>query len=363
MEQTVTAKLRLYPEDVNLFSETARAYVAACNYASTVVYENNITSAYRLRDLIYHTLRDEYLLKSQMADSVCRSVVANYKTMFSQNLWHRAQYKSMTYDLVRGRDYTMNLESHQISVNTLKGRISNIRFSSAGFDQYLSKGRLGTGKLNVTKDGKVFFLVPVTVEIPDVPEDVTTTVGIDRGLRFSMVTYDGKAAKFYSAKKITDKRRKNRVIRSELMHRRTKSARRRLKKIGRRENRWMNDVNHCLSKTLVQSYGAGTQFVLEDLGGIRSCVKQFAKRQRDDLTSWSFGDLAFKIEYKGKMRGQTVKYVDPRFTSQACPQCGYVSSLNRDKHKHLFVCHSCSCRMNDDLAAARNIYNKGIQMS
>lgn len=48
----------------------------------------------------------------------------------------------------------------------------------------------------------------------------------------------------------------------------TKSAKRKLKALSGRENRWMSDVNHQLSKALVDYYGANTLFVMEDLAGV-----------------------------------------------------------------------------------------------
>ncbi|MGN7529878.1 UNVERIFIED_CONTAM: hypothetical protein QML36_11050, partial [Aerococcus urinaeequi] len=57
-------------------------------------------------------------------------------------------------------------------------------------------------------------------------------------------------------------------LRQSLQAKNTKSSRRRLRTIERRENRWMNDVNHQLSKTLVDRYGANTLFVVEDLTNV-----------------------------------------------------------------------------------------------
>jgi len=42
-------------------------------------------------------------------------------------------------------------------------------------------------------------------------------------------------------------------------------ARHRLKAIGQRENRWIQDVNHQVSKALVENNPKHTLFVLEDL--------------------------------------------------------------------------------------------------
>ena len=95
-------------------------------------------------------------------------------------------------------------------------------------------------------------------------------VGIDRGLRFLAACYDEKGKSILlSGQKILRKRRKYKKLRAELQAKETKSAKRRLKKIGQRENRWMSDVNHRLTKTLIDHYGSNTIYALEDLTDVR----------------------------------------------------------------------------------------------
>ena len=84
-----------------------------------------------------------------------------------------------------------------------------------------------------------------------------------------MVSYDEKGkTDFVSGKKIATKRHKLQEIRKELQAKGTKATKRRLKALSGRENRWMSDVNHRMSKTLVEKYGRDTLFVLEDLTGV-----------------------------------------------------------------------------------------------
>ena len=81
-----------------------------------------------------------------------------------------------------------------------------------------------------------------------------------------MTIYDEKGnTGFYSGKEILKKRTSFLKVRAELQSKGTKSAKRKLKAISGRENRWMTDVNHRLSKTLVNRYGRNTLFVIEDL--------------------------------------------------------------------------------------------------
>lgn len=58
------------------------------------------------------------------------------------------------------------------------------------------------------------------------------------------------------------------AVHFQLQSKGTKSAKRTWKRISGRENRWMADVNHRISKILVKKYGVGTLFVLEDLKGV-----------------------------------------------------------------------------------------------
>ena len=77
---------------------------------------------------------------------------------------------------------------------------------------------------------------------------------------------------FFSGKQVKQKRGHYKILRKNLQMRGTKSAKRRIKSIGSRENRWISDLNHSITKTkaLVDRYGTNTLFVLENLTGIRT---------------------------------------------------------------------------------------------
>lgn len=80
-------------------------------------------------------------------------------------------------------------------------------------------------------------------------------------------------------------------LRKELQMRQTSSSRRRIKAIGGRENRWMQDINHQVSKALVKNNPKHTLFVLEDLSGIRNATERVKTKDRYVSVSWSFYDL------------------------------------------------------------------------
>ncbi len=117
--------------------------------------------------------------------------------------------------------------------------------------------------------------MPVTYDVEEVNlSNVCNVVGIDRGINFVVATYDSKhQSGFVSGKSIKQKRAAYSKLRKELQMRQTPSSRRRIKAIGQRENRWMQDINHQVSKALVKNNPRHTLFVLEDLSGVRNATE------------------------------------------------------------------------------------------
>lgn len=364
MEQlTITAKVQIIVTyaDKTLLEETMSAYCDACNYVSDYVFKTHNLSQAQLNKALYYDLREKYSLKSQMAQSVLKTVIARYKTILeAENKWIKPSFKKLQYDLVWNRDYS--LTGGYFSVNTLSGRIK-LAYHPEGMDKYFDPTiyKFGTAKL-VNKHGKYYLHIPVTYDVEEFDASkVTNVVGIDRGINFVVATYDSKQKSgFVNGRTIKQKRANYSKLRKELQMRRTPSSRRRIKAIGQRENRWMQDVNHCISKALVDNNPKHTLFVLEDLSGVRNATERVRTKDRYVSVSWSFYDLEQKLIYKAKQNQSTVIKVDPRYTSQCCPMCGHIERSNRDKRLHLFCCKNCGYKSNDDRIGAMNLHRMGI---
>jgi len=134
-----------------------------------------------------------------------------------------------------------------------------------------------------------------------------------------------------------------------------------LRLIGQRENRWMSDVNHQVSKALVKAAGQNSLLVLEDLTGLRNATEKVQLKNRYVFVSWGFYQLRQMIEYKATLNHSLTITVDPRYTSQQCPQCGHTERANRDKKNHIFTCRNCTYTSNDDRIGAMNLRNIGIE--
>jgi IS605 OrfB family transposase len=360
---TITAKIQLCASgtDKVLLNDTMSVYRSACNYVSDYVFRTHDLKQFSLNKMLYFELRKRFGLKSQMAQSVFKTVIARYKTILeTQNEWIKPSFKKPQYDLVWNRDYS--LTQNCFSVNTLQGRVK-LAYFSKGMEKYFDHSiyKFGTAKL-VNKHGKYFLHIPVTYDISESNiSEICNVVGIDRGINFVVATYDSNhKSGFVSGREIKQKRAHYSKLRKELQKVHTPSSRRRLKVIGNRENRWMQDINHQVSKALVYNNPKHTLIVLEDLTGIRNATERVRVKDRYVSVSWAFYDLEQKLIYKAKQHQSTVIKVSPRYTSQCCPMCGHTEKSNRNKKIHLFCCKNCGYKSNDDRIGAMNLYRMGI---
>lgn len=386
-----TMKLQIQTDDTTnvLFDKLTKQYSSACNEISQYVFDNNFILNYmQLQEQLYYNIRQSYGLKSQMTISALKTVTARYKTIKEQLYQNPYKYKDENNkyqyinktlewlqkpiyfhrpqtDLVRNRDYSFIDNRTKISVNTLSKRVSVSFIQPEYFNKYFDGSwSFGTAKLVFLK-GKWYLHIPMTKEIADTfdKSKPSHVVGIDRGLRFIANTYDEKGqCNFFDGKEFLRKRNKFAKVRAELQAKGTKSAKRRLKAISGRENRWMSDVNHQLSKTLVDRYGSNTLFVLENLAGVsfdESNLSDRTKKQRNQTRSWAFYQLEQMLTYKALEIGSCVIKVPANYTSQRCPKCGRVHKDNRNHKTHEYVCDACGYRSNDDRIGAMNIYELG----
>lgn len=190
-------------------------------------------------------------------------------------------------------------------------------------------------KINQIEVSKSNIHISVTVQ-EEKEYTPTSFIGVDRNATGHCVVVaneqTGKALKLGKQAKHMHNKYKN--MRKQLQK---KNKRKRLKKIKRREKRKIRDLNHKMSRKIVQfALDNKAGIVLEDLKGIRKTKKQ-RKSFKYVLHSWSFYQLEQMIEYKAKLLGIPVFKIDPQYTSQQCSRCGL---LGKREGKKFY----CSCR-------------------
>ena len=383
MKLVQTMKIRIVfqtQDDIEKMKRTMLAYRDGCNLVSQYIFDQYFPlNYYVLNKALYHKIRKEHSLKANMAQSCIQTTIAEYESLQSnlkkqkesfskepkslEYLWYPIQFKRPQLDLVRNRDYSLITKGKyagMLSLNTLEGRVY-VKPIYKGWNAYIDKTwKLGTAKV-IHKQNHWFLHISCSKEVPDVElAETKTIVGIDRGIRKLVTCYDSEGnTTFVNGTSVSQKREHYKQLRASLQSKNTKSSKRRLRAIGDRENRWMCDVNHCISKTLVNQYGANTLFVLEDLEDVRTSTVKVSKSRRYEQVSWAYYDLEKKLTYKAHANGSEVIKVDPHYTSQRCPNCGRIHKPNRNHDLHQYTCDDCHYSSNDDRIGAMNLLQLG----
>jgi transposase, IS605 OrfB family, central region len=124
------------------------------------------------------------------------------------------------------------------------------------------------------------------------------------------------------------------------------------KRLRGRERRIVNHELHVISRKIVEyaKQFPSPVIVMEKLTGIRENFKK-GKELNRRFHSLPFRKLQKMVEYKAKIQGIKVVYIDPKNTSKTCHRCGYVTHVEGREYR----CPKCGLKYNRDLNAAINV--------
>ena len=213
-----------------------------------------------------------------------------------------------------------------------------------------SDAKLGTMRI-VIKNYTLVAQIVYEVAEPELKTD-GNIMGIDLGIKCPAVSYcsDGNVKFYGNGRKNKYMRRHYAYLRKKLQ---TSKKIKAVKRINDKEQRIMRDIDHKLSHDIVKTAMEHNVKVikLERLQNIRSTTRK-SRKNNHSLHTWSFYRLAQFIEYKAKLAGISVEYVNPAYTSQTCPICGHVHHAD-DRN---YTCE-CGFHIHRDLLGAMNICN------
>ncbi len=211
--------------------------------------------------------------------------------------------------------------------------------------------------------GKWIADITMTIAKP-APLSQEGIMGIDLGIKVPAVAYTpGYGTRFFGNGRY-----------QRMMRRRFHAHRKQLQKAGkqralnkraRKEARWMKDINHKVSRQIVNhavACGVGT-IRLEALAGIRQRTtrqsrgattkkaRTNARKHNRMMATWTFSQLTLFIRYKAERVGIKVEMVDPAYTSQLCPACAARNKAD----DRTYVCADCGWHGHRDGVGAINI--------
>ncbi len=348
MKLTLAVKLAPEEEQAQALLETMEAFNAACDHIAAVAFRLHSANKYALQHECYREVRERFGLSSQMAVRAIAKASEAYKR--DKNIQpHFRPHGAMCYD-----ERIMHWKgADRVSLLTLQGRV----IVPCVFGSYQA-GRLerrqGQADL-VYRDGTFYLLV--TVDVPEAdPFDPEGVLGVDLGIVEIATDSEGHS---YSGEPVKAVRRRMKRIRALLQSKGTHSAKRHLKKIRRRQSRYVRNENHRISKEIVAKAAQSRRALsLEDLKGIRGRANGYGKAMRWLMGNWAFDQLGQFLQYKARVAGVPLVRVDARNTSRTCSVCGHCDKANRPSQSH-FHCLQCGHEANADHNAALNIMVRG----
>ena len=240
--------------------DTFTAYTKAYNTVCKVGWNNKEFNGVALHHLTYHSVRES--LPAQLAIS------ARMKATESLHSARAHLKRKKKVSCPKSKLCSIRLDSHsynvwfdknEVSILTIDGRVK-VKFQPYPyFDQFRSWKRKSADL--IYRRGKVLLTFIFEKTVPDSENESKIFVGIDRGLRRLAVTSN---KQFFGGGRVKAVAHKYQELRSNLQSCGTRSAKRHLQRISKKENRFRRDVNHCISKTIVQSLPAGSTIILED---------------------------------------------------------------------------------------------------
>jgi putative transposase len=347
----LVAQVKLVPdaEQAAALAATLELANRAANLVSRVAFHRRVFRSYHLRSLVYRDLK-ALGLSAQPAQQVVRKVAAAYKPD-RRSMRKFRRNAAQPYD---DRCLSWQAEQGTVSIWTAAGRLKGLRFVVGEQQARLLAHRRGESNL-LHRDGEWYLYA--TCELPQMSQTKPDGfLGVDLGVVNIATTSDGDR---YAGRRLNRVRHHNQRLRAKLQRKRTKSAKRLLKRRRRREARFAADVNHVIAKRIVaEAERTGRGIAIEDLTGIRGRVR-LPRPQRATLHSWAFRQLGRFIAYKAQRVGVVVVQIDPAYTSQTCSECGHVDAANRPDQA-TFSCRSCGFAGHADWNAARNIAQRGV---
>lgn len=345
MTQTITVQIKMLPtkEQEAILKQMSESYISTINeLVSEMVAEKKSTK------------KTSKHISAFLPSAVKNQAIQDAKSVFKKSkknkfsivpvlkkpvcIWNNQNYSF---------DFTHISIPIMINGKTTKTPIRALLVDKENRNFDLLKHKLGA--LRITQKANK-WIAQMSVTIPSVQGTGTKIMGVDLGLKVSAVavTDDEKVRFFGNGRQNKYMKRKFRSKRKELGKKKKLNA---IRKSKNKEQRWMTDQDHKVSRAIVNFAKENKISVirLEKLANIRQSARTSRKNEKN-LHTWSFYRLAQFIEYKADLAGIKVEYVNPVYTSQTCPKC---SERNKAKDRK-YTC-KCGFEKHRDLVGAMNI--------
>ena len=323
------------------------------NFCIDEAIENNVTSYAKLRKLVYEEWKKRWDYSTHFCHSACKIASSMLKSWRKKVRKGEAKPPKAKKLFIRFDPQLVKFEGDRLRISIKPRQFTYVHLKYGEYQRKFieewRKGKLKVGEITMNEEKvivpfrkKIDLTNPKDYIAIDVNESNITGVSsnphvlrIEHGLRTVHTTY-------FEVRRRIQKLSKYKPITSKRL----------MEKYSGREKKKIHDLCHKIAKVIVdfaKEHGFG--IIMEDLKGIRNRIR-YNKNLNRRLHSWNFKKLQFFIEYKAKLNGIPVVYVNPYKTSSLCPRCGGKLAPNGQR---LLKCKKCGYENDRDIIACLNM--------
>jgi IS605 OrfB family transposase len=318
--------------------------------------------ALALQRAVYHQVKG--VLNAQMTCTAIRLVAGAYASAKANKRPPQRPFtfrKRSALFLVgaRGRDARFCSDS-TLSIWTIAGRKRIAYRVPDAFRSMMTDATEIDSLTVIERNGRLLGRVVVTLDVPD-PKGIHP-VGIDLNVTNAIVAVDpddrtlfvsGKASKIANERTRKTRRRLQEQLATHKARKHdTRSIRRVLKRLGRKQRNRTRTFCQQTAAKLVQWAPADSVLVFERLTFPQISRKlRVRKGTRRRLSQWQRRLMRQSVTNAAERRGLLVDDVNPVYTSQDCSRC----RLRGIRERHVFTCPHCGHSAHADVNAATNI--------
>lgn len=357
MQITVKVKLEPTKEQSELMKATTTEYIKLVNQIVSDFVEADTKLKYTSKTVVAGL---PSAVKNQAIQEE-KSVFLKYKKNIRANTRLKTgNLKEVKVPVLKKPVAIWNNQNYSLKRNLLsfpilidgKSKRVEVRAILTDYQQKRLTSKLGSLRIS-QKSGK--YIAQIAIEASESKATGNQTMGVDLGLKIPAVAViqNGKTKFFGNGRQNKFIKRKHRSVRRKLGQLKKLDA---IRKRHDKEQRWMKDQDHKISRQIINFAQNNNVAIirLEQLSGIRQSARTSRKNEKN-LHSWSFYRLARFIEYKAILAGMKVAYVNPKYTSQTCPNCGERNKANDRKYQ----C-GCGFKGHRDRVGALNIISATV---
>lgn len=297
--------------NLNLIISLLKEYRSVVNKASKLQFSDfkNLSALKKLHNAFYHVTRSEHPdFPSQMVIKAEQECLASYKSIKSNKhkITKPFEKKNLSLRLDKRLYSIVPNDKTKIRITTKEGRKEFKIVLYPKIEQLLNNYPF-LDPLIFMRDGKL--MINLTFDTAKEMVKPSLCLGVDLGIRRVASCSDGR---LIIDKKFNKEKRNLRYLKRQLQSKGTKSARKHLKKIRRKERNKNKNQVHLVANEILKT--KANIIALENLKGIKAKKNKY--QNKNAISQVPIFELRTILTYKAKNAGKSICLVSPLYTSQ-----------------------------------------------